>query len=62
MSYLSRNKALSALIGFGALLATAIPGYALDQVTYGTNWLAQAEHGGSTRPGGRASTRSTAST
>ena len=33
----------------GAMLAaalTAAPALAQDKVTYGTNWLAQAEHGG----------------
>lgn len=43
---LLRNTAFSTVVGLGALLAATAPGYALDQVTYGTNWLAQAEHGG----------------
>ncbi|MDQ0456790.1 ABC transporter substrate-binding protein [Rhizobium paknamense] len=46
MLELLRNAALSFSLGLGAALAMAAPGYALDHVTYGTNWLAQAEHGG----------------
>ena len=30
----------------GLTLAAAAPALALDEVSYGTNWLAQAEHGG----------------
>jgi NitT/TauT family transport system substrate-binding protein len=30
----------------GAFAAIAAPSFALDEVSYGTNWLAQAEHGG----------------
>ncbi len=40
------SKALLSLAGLGACLATAVPAHALDEVSYGTNWLAQAEHGG----------------
>lgn len=36
---------LAALIGIGAALA-GTPARALDEVTFGTNWKAQAEHGG----------------
>ena len=39
-------KAFLAVIGFSAAIAAAEPANALDKVTYGTNWLAQAEHGG----------------
>ncbi|MGA1804032.1 ABC transporter substrate-binding protein [Rhizobium sp. HT1-10] len=47
MSKLMNTIAFSAVLGLslGGALASA-PAYALDQVTYGTNWLAQAEHGG----------------
>ena len=36
------------LLAAGALvaLATASPALALDKVSFGTNWLAEAEHGG----------------
>ena len=34
-----------ALIGLGTAFS-ASQAYALDEVSYGTNWLAQAEHGG----------------
>jgi NitT/TauT family transport system substrate-binding protein len=33
-------------IALGAMTMLATPALALDEVTYGTNWLAQAEHGG----------------
>jgi len=34
------------VLGLTALTALASPAFALDEVSYGTNWLAQAEHGG----------------
>ena len=34
---------LAAAIGLTSLTA---PAYGLDEITYGTNWLAEAEHGG----------------
>ena len=38
-----RNIMLSA----GLFLAlSSLPAFALDKVTFGTNWLAEAEHGG----------------
>src|SRR6187402_1676157 len=46
MSKLMSTIAFSAFLGVGGALANAIPASAVDQVTYGTNWLAQAEHGG----------------
>jgi NitT/TauT family transport system substrate-binding protein len=39
-------KAFLATMGLIAAIAAAEPAAALDKVTYGTNWLAQAEHGG----------------
>src|SRR5690242_9812545 len=30
----------------GAVAAFAVPSLALDEVSFGTNWLAEAEHGG----------------
>ena len=38
----------SRLLAAGAVLAlsTALPAFALDKVSYGTNWLAEGEHGG----------------
>jgi NitT/TauT family transport system substrate-binding protein len=39
----------AALTGFGAVLvlaALAAPAHALDQITFGTDWQAEAEHGG----------------
>ena len=44
MSIQSRMGGLAALTGLS--LAAASPAMALDEVSYGTNWLAQAEHGG----------------
>jgi NitT/TauT family transport system substrate-binding protein len=34
------------LLAAGAIAALASPAFSLDEVSYGTNWLAQAEHGG----------------
>ncbi|MBB3301726.1 NitT/TauT family transport system substrate-binding protein [Rhizobium sp. BK077] len=42
---LTKTQFLSCL-GLAAMLAAASPALALDKVSYGTNWLAQAEHGG----------------
>ena len=42
MNFASRLFAASALLA----LATAAPVLALDKVSYGTNWLAEGEHGG----------------
>lgn len=39
-------KAFFAAMGLAAAIVSAEPANALDKVTYGTNWLAQAEHGG----------------
>jgi len=41
-------QSTSKLLALGALLAlgTALPAQALDKVSFGTNWLAEAEHGG----------------
>ena len=44
MSLQSRIGGLTAIAGLS--LAAATPALALDEVSYGTNWLAQAEHGG----------------
>lgn len=41
-----KNTVFSALIGLGGLAAAAVSAHAADKVSYGTNWLAQAEHGG----------------
>jgi len=46
MSNQLKTMAFAALLGLGTALATTTSGYALDKVSYGTNWLAQAEHGG----------------
>jgi NitT/TauT family transport system substrate-binding protein len=40
------TRLTSVLGGLAALAAVASPALALDEVTFGTNWLAQAEHGG----------------
>ena len=40
------KTSLLALMGLAASLASTSSALALDEVTYGTNWLAQAEHGG----------------
>ena len=39
-------KALALSFGLSAAFSVAGQAYALDEVSYGTNWLAQAEHGG----------------
>ena len=39
-------KVFLATVGLVAAVAAAQPAAALDKVTYGTNWLAEAEHGG----------------
>ena len=33
-------------VGVAGVLALSSPAFALDKVTFGTNWLAEAEHGG----------------
>jgi NitT/TauT family transport system substrate-binding protein len=43
LTMLHRTKIVCAL---AALLLTASPAAALDKVTFGTNWVAEAEHGG----------------
>jgi len=40
------KTSLLALFGLSASLAATTTAFALDEVSYGTNWLAQAEHGG----------------
>ena len=40
------TKGFLAAFGLTAIAASAQPALALDEVSYGTNWLAQAEHGG----------------
>jgi NitT/TauT family transport system substrate-binding protein len=40
-------KTLSGTLGVAlTLLAAALPAHAVDRVTFGTNWVAEAEHGG----------------
>jgi NitT/TauT family transport system substrate-binding protein len=46
MSNALKTMAFTALLGLGTALAATAPAFALDKVSYGTNWLAQAEHGG----------------
>jgi len=41
-----KTKTFFAAIGLAATIISTEPASALDKVTYGTNWLAQAEHGG----------------
>jgi NitT/TauT family transport system substrate-binding protein len=43
-----RKRLAAALFGVGAALVAAVtpPAWALDQVTFGTDWRAEAEHGG----------------
>ncbi len=40
------SRSLRMLAALAALAATAMPAFAVDKVTFGTNWVAQAEHGG----------------
>lgn len=40
------TKSFLAVLGLSAAALAAQPAAALDEVSYGTNWLAQAEHGG----------------
>lgn len=46
MDKLRKTHTYLASMAIGAGLAMAGPALALDEVSYGTNWLAQAEHGG----------------
>ncbi|PZM14563.1 ABC transporter substrate-binding protein [Rhizobium tubonense] len=46
MSNALKTKAFLTIAGLAATVAIAQPAAALDKVTYGTNWLAEAEHGG----------------
>ena len=49
MTSLNRTAAALRTLAFGALsfgLAGASPSHALDKVTFATNWVAEAEHGG----------------
>ncbi|AYG60182.1 ABC transporter substrate-binding protein [Rhizobium jaguaris] len=46
MSNALKTKAFLAVMSLVAAVAAAQPANALDKVTYGTNWLAEAEHGG----------------
>jgi NitT/TauT family transport system substrate-binding protein len=46
MSKFFSTLTFSAILTLGGAVSAAVPAHALDQVTYGTNWLAQAEHGG----------------
>ena len=46
MRNLLTQKTCLAIAGFAALAAASTQATAADKVTYGTNWLAQAEHGG----------------
>lgn len=41
-----KSTSLLACIGLGVAFSTTSQALALDEVSYGTNWLAQAEHGG----------------
>ncbi|MBB4120864.1 ABC transporter substrate-binding protein [Martelella radicis] len=43
---MSTTSKTAALAGAALMAAAATPAFALDEVSYGTNWLAQAEHGG----------------
>jgi len=57
-----KASSLIAACLMAAPLAMAGTAQAQDKVTYGTNWLAQAEHGGFTKRSPTAPTRSTGST
>ena len=46
MDTLRNVKMTLAGLALGTGLAMSGQAFALDEVTYGTNWLAQAEHGG----------------
>jgi NitT/TauT family transport system substrate-binding protein len=46
MTNSKKKNMFLAAFALSASLAAAAPGYALDKVSYGTNWLAEAEHGG----------------
>jgi NitT/TauT family transport system substrate-binding protein len=46
MSNSVMTNSLVAAFGLSAVAFAAAPAAALDEVSYGTNWLAQAEHGG----------------
>jgi NitT/TauT family transport system substrate-binding protein len=42
----ARFRRLAQLAGVAAAALAALPAHALDQVRFGTNWVAEAEHGG----------------
>ncbi|MDO3435358.1 ABC transporter substrate-binding protein [Rhizobium sp. CBN3] len=46
MPMTKKNRVFSALAALGGMIASIASAQAADKVTYGTNWLAQAEHGG----------------
>src|SRR6266702_1925031 len=41
-----KTTSLAAALTIGAVVAAAASAYAADKVSFGTNWLAEAEHGG----------------
>ena len=41
-----KDTCLKMTVAAGALIASAVAASAAEKVTFGTNWLAQAEHGG----------------
>ncbi|EJC83788.1 ABC-type nitrate/sulfonate/bicarbonate transport system, periplasmic component [Rhizobium leguminosarum bv. trifolii WSM2297] len=46
MRIAQKNTVFSAVVSLGIGLGAAVSAQAADKVSYGTNWLAQAEHGG----------------
>jgi len=46
MTNILKTNCFLSILGIAAISALANPALALDEVSYGTNWLAQAEHGG----------------
>ena len=46
MSYSSKNSTALSILALSAAVLASSQTLAADKVTYGTNWLAEAEHGG----------------
>jgi NitT/TauT family transport system substrate-binding protein len=46
MKNVLKSLSISASLAFAATFAACLPAHALDKVSFGTNWLAEAEHGG----------------
>jgi NitT/TauT family transport system substrate-binding protein len=46
MPFATRHRSVLAYLGFAAAALAPVSAWALDKVSFGTNWVAEAEHGG----------------